>query len=148
MSFEIIAQGEGLDVNDVVSSDSLIKSGEAVELRFYVESAPCPHCLAEMKNQFLSQGILINDIAYDSGILVIRVTKTQPVNQGVAFWPVVGIIAAGVAALGVGIFSWQMGKDVGSALANPIVIVSGIVLIWLFFFRKPQMEGNQYEIQP
>jgi flagellar basal body-associated protein FliL len=48
-----------------------------------------------------------------------------------------------VAAIGVGIFAWQMAKNVGKALTNPLLIIGVIAVIVGYFMIKSK--GHQEE---
>jgi hypothetical protein len=141
MTFQVIAEGPYSDTTALAEAESRLKEGDQVELRIYTNSTPTAQQLADIQTDILNAGFLLQgNVTYDSGIIVIRYLKsTQPASPGIGQFeiPFMATAIIGlVATIGVGIFAWQMAKNVGKALTNPLLIIGVIAVIVGYFMIK------------
>ena len=148
MAFQVVAEGPASDTTALEAAESTLKDGDQVELRIYTNSIPTAQQLADIQTDVLNAGFLLQgNVTYDSGIIVIRYLKsTQQASQGIGQFeiPFMATAIIGlVAAIGVGIFAWQMAKNVGKAITNPLLIIGVIAVIVGYFMIKSK--GHQEE---
>jgi hypothetical protein len=149
MEYEIIAEGIGTDAAALANAEAQLKEGDAAELRLYVENAPSPEALRAVESELIASGFVLRDnVAYDSGIIVIRYLKTTPPApaEGIGVIPLMatGIIAL-VAIAGVVVFAWQMAKQAGSALSNPLLIFAAVALVIVWFMMRSPKNDKEAE---
>ena len=141
MAFQVIAEGHSGNTSALAEAESRLKDGDQVELRIYTNNAPTAQQLQDIQTDILNAGFLLQgNVTYGSGIIVIRYLKsTQPASQGIGQFEIpfmASAIIGLVATIGVGIFAWQMAKNVGKALTNPLLIIGVIAVIVGYFMIK------------
>lgn len=151
MAFQVIAEGPSGNTSALAEAESRLKDGDQVELRIYTNNAPTAQQLQDIQTDILNAGFLLQgNVTYGSGIIVIRYLKsTQPASQGIGQFEIpfmASAIIGLVATIGVGVFAWQMAKNVGKALTNPLLIVGVIAIIAVYFMIRSK--GHQQEERP
>lgn len=141
MEYEIIAEGVGTNAAALANAEAQLKEGDKAELRLYVENAPSPEALRAVESELIAQGIVLTEnVAYDSGVIVIRFLKTTtpppPEGTSIGFLPVGIVVVGAIALIGVVVFAWQMAKQAGSALSNPLLIFAAVALVIVWFMMK------------
>jgi hypothetical protein len=151
MAFQVVAEGPASDTTALEAAESTLKDGDQVELRIYTNSIPTAQQLADIQTDVLNAGFLLQgNVTYDSGIIVIRYLKsTTPASSGIGQFQIPFMAAAIiglVSIIGVGIFAWQMAKNVGKAITNPLLIIGVIaVIVGYFMIKKNERPQEDYE---
>ena len=116
---QLVAQG--LDINELEQSESLLAEGEAGEVRLYLSQEPTIEQLQELQDGLLERGVILTEpIAYDARIVSIKFRK------GIAPLVIVGLVAGGIMGT---VLGWQV---FGSSKGSWIWPVAGIIgIVWL-----------------
>jgi hypothetical protein len=159
MDLEVIAEGKGTDTTAAEVAAAKIEPGAFVEIRVFVDVAPSPEALATLQSDLLSKGVvLVEPLVYESGVIIARYTNAPPVATqatSIGIVPVLaavglsvpGLIIGGIALVGVVVFAWQMSKQVGNTLNNPLLIFAAVALVIIYFMMRTPSKPASQEVQ-
>ena len=134
---QLVAQG--LDINKLEQSESLLAEGEAGEVRLYLSQEPTIEQLQELQDGLLERGVILTEpIAYDARIVSVKFRK------GIAPLVIIGLVVGGLFATGIG---WQVFKATRAGIPLWVIGLGGAALLYLLLRSKPAKQAGGLAIQ-